>query len=204
MTASPHASDGFKTCSCGCYCKYKSRSFFSIWPPAALNILYFLVHAIDGLGEGYRRNTQNTIRCRQKVRDPHTEQNTQNRGGRSPTVQAKPEAQHLAWLGRASRTPCSHPNTSHLRATVASLAECTQLQQHHTELAADRARERARADAQRQKEHDRVRKRLRSASRLQPAGGVGRERERESKARRRQSAGDIGRERKRESATARR
>ena len=30
---------------------------FSIWPPVAVNILYFLVHAIDDLGGGYRRNT---------------------------------------------------------------------------------------------------------------------------------------------------
>ena len=34
-----------------------SRICFSIWPPAAVNILYFLVHPIDGLGGGYRRNT---------------------------------------------------------------------------------------------------------------------------------------------------
>ena len=33
-------------------------TFFSIWPPVAVNILYFLMHAIDGLGGGgYRRNT---------------------------------------------------------------------------------------------------------------------------------------------------
>ena len=31
--------------------------FFSIWPPVAVNIHYFLVHAIDGLGRGHRRNT---------------------------------------------------------------------------------------------------------------------------------------------------
>ena len=36
-----------------------SRSFFlSIWPPVSVNILYFLVYAIDGLGGRYRRNTQ--------------------------------------------------------------------------------------------------------------------------------------------------
>ena len=29
-----------------------SRVCFSIWPPVAVNILYFLVHAIDGLGGG--------------------------------------------------------------------------------------------------------------------------------------------------------
>ena len=97
-----------------------------------------------------------------------------------------------------------NPNTSHLRATAASLAECTQLQQHHSELAADRVRDRARADAQRQDEQDRVHERLRSTSRRQSGGGVGRERERESRARRRQSAGDVGRERERESAAARR
>ena len=61
---------------------------------------------------------------------------------------------------------------SHLRATAASLAECTQLQQHHSELAADRVRDRARAEAQRQDEQDRVRERLRSASRRQSTGGV--------------------------------
>ena len=103
-------------------------------------------------------------------------------------------------------------NASHLRATAASLAECTQLQQHHTELAADRAselaadldRKRARADAQRQKEQNRVSERLRSASRRQSAAEVEREKERESRSRRQQSAGDVGRERKRESAAARR
>ena len=103
-------------------------------------------------------------------------------------------------------------NASHLRATAASIAECIHLQQHHTELAADRvselaadqARDRARPDAQGQKEQNRVREHLRSASRRQSAGGVGRERKRESRARRRQSAGDVGRERERESAGARR
>ena len=86
-----------------------------------------------------------------------------------------------------------NPNASHLRETVASLAECTQLQQHYSELAAnraselaaDRARDRERADAQRQDEQDRVRERLRSISRGQSAGGVGREGERESRVRRR-------------------
>ena len=29
-----------------------SRIFFSIWPPVAVNILYFLFHAIDALGGG--------------------------------------------------------------------------------------------------------------------------------------------------------
>ena len=76
-----------------------------------------------------------------------------------------------------------NPNASHLRATATSLAECTQrLQQHHTELAANRARDRARADAQRQKEQDRVRERLRSASGRQSTGGVERERDRKSRA----------------------
>ena len=37
-----------------------------------------------------------------------------------------------------------------------------------------------------------MRERLRSASKRQSAGGVGRERGRESRARRRQSAGDVG------------
>ena len=95
-------------------------------------------------------------------------------------------------------------NVNQMRATAASLAECTQLQQHHTEIAADRARDRARADAQRRKEQNRVRERLRSASRRQSAGGVKRERERESLARRWQLAGDVERERGRESTAARR
>ena len=30
---------------------------FSIWPSVAVNILYFLVHVIDGFGGGYRRNS---------------------------------------------------------------------------------------------------------------------------------------------------
>ena len=30
---------------------------FSTWPPVEVNIVYFLVHIIDGLGGGYRRNT---------------------------------------------------------------------------------------------------------------------------------------------------
>ena len=29
-----------------------SRLFFFCWPPVAVNILYFLVHTIDGLGGG--------------------------------------------------------------------------------------------------------------------------------------------------------
>ena len=152
------------------------------------------------------------LRRRQKNRDPHTEQNTQNGGGSSPTAQVKPEAQHLAWHGRAPCAPCSQPKASHLRATAASLAECTQLQQHHTELAADRAselaadraRDRALADAQRQKEQNRVRECSRSVSIRQSAGGVGEERERESRVRRWQLAGDFGKERERESAAARR
>ena len=36
----------------------------SIWPLEAVNILYFLVHAIDGLGGGYRRNTHIYITLR--------------------------------------------------------------------------------------------------------------------------------------------
>ena len=93
-------------------------------------------------------------------------------------------------------------NTSHLRATAASLAECTQLQQHHSELAADRVRDRARVDAQRQDEQERVNERLKSASRRQSAGGVGIERERERRARRRQSAGDVGSEQQATAADA--
>ena len=48
------------TSLCGRYCKCKSIThfFFSIWPPVAVNFLYFLAHVIDGLGGGYRRNTQ--------------------------------------------------------------------------------------------------------------------------------------------------
>ena len=34
---------------------------FSIWPPVAANVLYCLVHAIDGLGGGYRRNTPTCV-----------------------------------------------------------------------------------------------------------------------------------------------
>ena len=91
----------------------------------------------------------------------------------------KPSQRHSTLRGMdAHHVLCAlNPNASHLRATAASLAEYTQLQQHHSELAADRARDRARADAQRQDEQNRVRERLRSASRRQSAGGVGRERE---------------------------
>ena len=104
----------------------------------------------------------------------------------------KPSQRHSTLRGiDAHHVLCAlNPNASHLRATAASLAECTQLQQHHSELAADRARDR----------QNRVRERLRSASRRQSAGGDGRERE--GRARRRQSTGDVGRERKRESAAA--
>ena len=38
---------------------------FSIWPPVAVSIQYFLSYAIDGLGGGYRRNTPN-----KRVRTP--------------------------------------------------------------------------------------------------------------------------------------
>ena len=31
--------------------------FFSIWPPVAVNIHFFLFRANDGLGRGYRRNS---------------------------------------------------------------------------------------------------------------------------------------------------
>ena len=44
-------------------------------------------------------HTKNRIRRHQKIRDPHTKQNTQNGEGISLTAQAKPEAQHLAWDG---------------------------------------------------------------------------------------------------------
>ena len=64
------------------------------------------------------------------------------------------------------------------------------------------ARGRARADAQRQDEQDKVRERLRSASRRQSAGGVGRQRERESRARKRQPAGDVGSEKQAAAADA--
>ena len=73
-----------------------------------------------------------------------------------------------------------------------------------SELAADRARDRALADAQRQKEHNRVRERSRSVSIRQSAGGVGGERERESRVRRWQLTGDVGKERERDSTAARR
>ena len=99
----------------------------------------------------------------------------------------KPSQRHSTLRGMdAHHVLCAlNPNASHLRATAASLAECTQLQQHHSELAADRAsvlaadraRDRAWANAQRQDEQNRVRERLRSASRWQSAGDVGRERE---------------------------
>ena len=133
----------------------------------------------------------------------------------------KPSQRHSAW-----RSIYTHhvlraldPDASHLRVTARSLAERTQLQQHHCELAADRARDcaadpasdlaadranelaadrvrdRARAQAQRQDEQDRVRQRLSSAGRWQSTGGVGVKIERENTARRRQSAGDFGRER---------
>ena len=52
------------TCSCGRYCKCKSiMHLFPIWPPVAVNIICFQVHAIDGLGRGYRRNTL-LVMCR--------------------------------------------------------------------------------------------------------------------------------------------
>ena len=72
--APPHATDGFKTDSAP-FLPHSffllvrpvhedvivhtslSRLCFLIWPPVAVNILYFLVHAIHGLGGGYRRNT---------------------------------------------------------------------------------------------------------------------------------------------------
>ena len=125
----------------------------------------------------------------------------------------KPSQRHSTLRGMDARhVLCAlNRNASHLRATAASLAECTQLQQHHSELAADRAsvlaadrasvlaadrasvlaadraRDRAWANAQRQDEQNRVRERLRSASRRQSAGDVGRERERESAAARLQN-----------------
>ena len=75
MMPPPHARDGFKTdstpflphslflagstCSCEC-CKRKSIThlFFSVWPPVAVNIVYFLIHVIERWGGGYRKNTR--------------------------------------------------------------------------------------------------------------------------------------------------
>ena len=34
---------------------------FSIWPPVAVNIVYFLVHVIDGLGGGGCRNIRGIV-----------------------------------------------------------------------------------------------------------------------------------------------
>ena len=134
--------------------------------------------------------------------------------GKAAAPLRKPSQRHSTLHGMNAHhvLRALNPNASHLRATAASYAECTQLQQYHTELAADRvsqlaadqAKDRARADAQRQDAQNRVRERLRSASRRQSAGEVGKEIDYESKVRRRQSTGDIGRERKRESAAARR
>ena len=46
-------------CSCESYSNSKCFTYFSfsVWPPATVNILNFLLHAMDGLGGGYRRNT---------------------------------------------------------------------------------------------------------------------------------------------------
>ena len=76
MIAPPYASDGFKTDSASFlphyfFCCFNlfmrmllkiqimcDACFFPIWPSVAVNIHYFLVHAIiDGLGGFYRRNT---------------------------------------------------------------------------------------------------------------------------------------------------
>ena len=40
------------TCLCACCFKCKSIThlFFSLWPSVVVNIVYFLVHVIDGLG----------------------------------------------------------------------------------------------------------------------------------------------------------
>ena len=121
----------------------------------------------------------------------HT-QNRIHKMGQAAAPLRKPSQRHGTLRGMDAHhvLRALNPYVSHLRATAASFAECTQLtqlQQHHTELAADRDRGMARADAQRRKEEN---------SRRQSAGGVEREREREeSTARRRQSAGDVGRER---------
>ena len=74
--APPHASDGFKVDSTPFSPSFfifllvrpvhvysnvnasLSRVFVSIWPPVTVNILHFLVHAVDSLGVRYRRNTQ--------------------------------------------------------------------------------------------------------------------------------------------------
>ena len=105
----------------------------------------------------------------------HT-QNRIHKMGEAATPLRKPSQRHSTLRDMdAHHVLCAlNPKASHLRATAASLAECTQLQQHHSELAADRVRDWARADAQRQDEHNRMRERLRSASRRQSAGGVGR------------------------------
>ena len=73
--ASPHVSDGFETDSClsslilffllvrSVYVvdvfvnASLSRICFTIWLSVAVNILYFLVHTINDLEGGYRRNT---------------------------------------------------------------------------------------------------------------------------------------------------
>ena len=107
---------------------------------------------------------------------------TQNRIheiGEAAAPLRKPSQRHSTLRGMDAHhvLRALNPNVSHLRATAASLAECTQLQ-HHTELAADRDRDRARADAQRREEQN---------SKRQSAGDVGREREQESAAARRQS-----------------
>ena len=72
MIASSHASDGFETdsapfiphsyfvcwsdlfmpCGCYCKCKYITLLVFNLAPYKAVHILYFLVHAIDGMGGG--------------------------------------------------------------------------------------------------------------------------------------------------------
>ena len=127
----------------------------------------------------------------------HT-QNRIHKMGEAAAPLRKPSQRHSTLRGMDAHhvLRALNPYVSHLRATAASFAECIQLQQPRTELAADRAsalaadRDRgiARADAQRRKEQNSIR---------QSAGGVEREREREeSIARRRQSAGDVGRERK--------
>ena len=140
------------------------------------------------------------IFCRAKTLGIHTH-NRIHKMGEVAAPLRKPSQRHSTLLGMDAHhvLRALNPNTSHLRATATSLPDCIQLQQRHTELAAnqaselatDRARGRARADAQPQKKRNIVRERLRISSRRQSAGGVETEREQESRGHRRQSAGDV-------------
>ena len=91
----------------------------------------------------------------------HT-QNRKHKMGEAAAPLRKPSQRHGTLRGMDAHhvLRALNPYVSHLRATAAFFAECTQLQQHHTALAADRASElaadrdrgMARADAQRRKE----------------------------------------------------